>query len=95
MAKITKETIKYIAELARLKFNEADAEKYAEKMGKVIKYVEKLNELNTEGIEPTSHALSVVGGLQEDEVRKFEGRDELLKIAPELDGDFYQVPKVV
>ena len=95
MEKITKETLQYVAKLAHLKFDEADIGRYTEKMAAVIGYFEKLNELDTKDVAPTSHAMNVTGGLQDDEVVRSQERDDILKNAPERDGDFYAVPKVV
>jgi aspartyl-tRNA(Asn)/glutamyl-tRNA(Gln) amidotransferase subunit C len=95
MEKITKETLSYVAKLAHLKIDESSMTRYTEKMAAVIRYFEKLNELKTDHVEPTSHALNVTGGLQDDEVKQSQARDAILDNAPLLDGDFYAVPKVV
>ena|SRR3989338_371750 len=96
MSKIMKETVEKVARLASLKFDPKTLAAYTQKFARVLEYVEKLNELDTNGIEPTSHATNEKGeGLREDTTVKFDGADGILKNAPKLDGRLIEVPKVV
>jgi aspartyl-tRNA(Asn)/glutamyl-tRNA(Gln) amidotransferase subunit C len=81
--------------LARLSFDKSRMDTYAKKAKSVIEYVDQLNELKTDGIQPTSHAVSVDAFLRDDVVKAFGSPSEIIGIAPDLDGDFIQVPKVI
>lgn len=93
--KVDKETINKIAHLARLEFDEAETEKMVADMGKIISFVEKLNEVNTGGIEPLTTMSHEVNALCEDEVKPHLTHEEVLQNAPRKDADFFRVPKVL
>ena len=93
--KISKEEVKKVAELARLEFNEAQIEKFTEQLGNILEYIEKLNELNTDNVKPTSHVLDISTPLREDKVQKLLTIDEVLQNAPESEDDFFVVPQVI
>lgn len=95
MTEINRKLIEHIATLARLRFPEADLEGYTHKARHILEYVERLRAVDTTGIEPTAHAVEVQGFMREDAVAPFENREALLANAPERDGDFFQVPKVL
>lgn len=95
MTTINEKLIAHIANLARLRFPETDLERYTHKAKHIIEYVEKLKAVDTTGIEPTAHAVEVQGFMREDAVTPFENRDAILSNAPDRDGHFYQVPKVL
>ena len=93
--KISKEEVKKVAELARLEFNETQIEKFTEQLGNILEYIEKLNELNTDNVKPTSHVLDISTPLREDKVQKLLTIDEVLQNAPESEDDFFVVPQVI
>ncbi len=93
--KISKEDVKKVAELARLEFNEAQTEKFTEQLENILEYIEKLNELDTDDVEPTSHVLDISTPLREDKVQKLLTIDEVLQNAPESEDDFFVVPQVI
>ena len=93
--KISKENVLKVAELARLEFREEELEKFTEQLGNILTNIEKLNELDTDGVEPTSHVLDVPTPLREDEVRDWLTPDEALKNAPEEEDGFFVVPQVI
>jgi aspartyl-tRNA(Asn)/glutamyl-tRNA(Gln) amidotransferase subunit C len=93
--KISKEDVKKVAELARLEFNEAQTEKFMNQLGNILEYIEKLNELDTDDVEPTSHVLDISTPLREDKVQKLLTIDEVLQNAPESEDDFFVVPQVI
>jgi len=70
MAKLTKEEVKHVANLARLAITEEEAEKFAEQLGKITDFAEQLNELDTANVEPTTHVLPLVNVMREDVERK-------------------------
>lgn len=93
--KITKEEVKYVANLARLNLSEAEAERLQTEMGDIIAFADTLAGLDTEGIEPTNHAIRVENVLREDENRPSYDREALLGCAPAKQAGCYTVPKVV
>jgi aspartyl-tRNA(Asn)/glutamyl-tRNA(Gln) amidotransferase subunit C len=93
--KIDKESIKKIAHLARLEFDESSAEKMSKDMSQILDWVEKLNELDTEGVEPLTTMSSEVNDMREDKVGNHLGHEAGLKNAPKRDSDYFRVPKVL
>ncbi len=93
--KITKEEVKYVANLARLNLSEAEAERLETQMADIIAFADTLSEFDTAGIEPTNHAIRVENVLREDVERASADRDALLSCAPEKQAGCYSVPKVV
>lgn len=93
--KISKDDIIKVSELARLEFNEEELEKFTEQLGNILEYIEQLNELNTDNVEPTSHVLDMSTPLREDKVVEWLSTEEVLKNAPESEDDFFVVPQVI
>lgn len=93
--KIDKEAIKKIAHLARLEFDESSAEKMSQDMSQILDWVEKLNELNTDSVEPLTTMSSEVNDMREDQVGKHLDHEAGLKNAPKRDSDYFRVPKVL
>jgi aspartyl-tRNA(Asn)/glutamyl-tRNA(Gln) amidotransferase subunit C len=93
--KVDKETLDKIAHLARLEFDEKDSEKMIRDLGNIISFVEKLNEVNTDGVEPLTTMSHEVNSLREDEVKPHLHHDIALKSAPKKDADYFRVPKVL
>ena len=95
MTKITTEEVEHVANLARLTFSEAEKEKLAEQLAKILGYIEQLNELDTENVEPTTHALPIHNVFRQDEAKAGIGVEKILANAPQRDGPFFAVPKVL
>jgi aspartyl-tRNA(Asn)/glutamyl-tRNA(Gln) amidotransferase subunit C len=87
--------IEKLAHLARLKFNDAEKEEIKHDLQRMISFVEKLNELDLEGVEPLVHMTDEINVLREDEVKGSISREEALKNAPLHDDQFFKVPKVI
>lgn len=87
--------VRYIAALARLSFSEEEEVRIAEQLSKVLDYVEKLNELDTSGVPPMSHVLDLHSVFRKDVVEQRITRDDALENAPDADGTFFRVPKVI
>lgn len=85
----------HIAFLARLSLSQEENEKFGLQLGGILDYVEKLDELSTVGIEPTSHVLAIDNIMREDIPRPSLSRDNALLNAPDRSGDFYRVPKII
>ena len=93
--KIDKETLNKIAHLARLEFNDNNTEKMLKDMNGMIAFVEKLNEVNTDGVEPLTTMSHEVNALRDDEIKPHLSHERALKNAPRKDSDFFRVPKVL
>jgi aspartyl-tRNA(Asn)/glutamyl-tRNA(Gln) amidotransferase subunit C len=93
--KITKEEIARVATLARLELTEAETETFAGQMDAILAYVDKLNELDTDGIVPTAHAVPMENAFREDEVRPSIGVENALANAPDRQDGFFRVPRVI
>jgi aspartyl-tRNA(Asn)/glutamyl-tRNA(Gln) amidotransferase subunit C len=92
---VNDELVDKLAHLARLKFEDAEKEEIKNDLQKMIAFVEKLNELDTTGVEPLLHMSDEVNILREDEVKGSISREEALKNAPMHDEQFFKVPKVI
>src|SRR5512146_2722440 len=93
--KITRAEVEHVAQLARLELSDAEAETFTGQMDAILAYVDKLNELDTAGIIPTSHAVPVENAFRADEVRPSIGVDNALANAPDRVEGFFRVPKVI
>lgn len=93
--KIDKTTIKKIAHLARLEFDENSAEKMSKDMSQILDWVEKLNEIDTENIEPLTTMSTEVNIMREDIRGNHLEHEAGLKNAPKRDSDYFRVPKVM
>lgn len=87
--------IEKLANLARLEFNDAEKKEIKHDLQRMIAFVEKLNELNLEGVEPLLHMSDEVNALREDEIEGSISREDALKNAPLHDEQFFKVPKVI
>jgi len=93
--KISKDDVINVAELARLEFKEQELEKFTEQLGNILEYIEQLNDLDTDNVEPTSHVLDISTPLREDKVVEWLNTEEVLKNAPESEDNFFVVPQVI
>jgi len=93
--KITKDEVLYVADLARLDLDSEMIDKFADQIGTILDYVDKLNEVDTEGVRPTSHAISLTNAFREDEQIDHLEREQALANAPEKEEGSFIVPKVV
>ncbi len=92
---LSPEQVKKIAHLARLGLSKAEVEKFSSQLSAILNYIEALDRLDVTKIEPTAHAVSVPTPLRDDTSRPFAGRDDTLGMAPDHDGPFFKVPKVI
>lgn len=92
---VTKKDVEKIAELARLKFDENELNDFTIEMNKILSYVEKLNELNTDNVEPLSHPNEASNVFRDDVLNPSVSTEEALKNAPDKDEKFFKVPKVI
>ena len=92
---VDKNTLRRIAHLARLEFDPRHEESMIKSLTDTLNWVEKLNEVNTEGVEPLIHLSEEVNVLREDEVRAHLEHERGLKNAPKKDAEYFRVPKVM
>ncbi len=91
---ITKETVRHIAKLARLKLSAQEEDIYTEQLGKILDHVDALKEVDTEGVEPMSHALEISNIMREDEILPHPSQEKILSVAPQAERGFFRVPKI-
>ena len=92
---ITKKDVNYVAKLARLKLTDEEMEKYTSQLENILKYIEKLKELDTSKIEPTSHVIEMSNVFREDRVEPSYPVEEITANAPKKEKNFYKVKKVI
>ena len=93
--KITRDEVVHVANLARLELDEASINLFAEQIGTILEYVDTLKRVDTQGVIPTSHAISLTNAFREDRVTEDFDRDSALANAPEEEDGSFVVPKVV
>jgi len=94
---LSKEQIQHIANLARLELSEEELEKYGGQLSAVLGYIEQLQEVDTEGIEPTAQVTGLTNSWREDEVRVWDEteRESALRLAPEFEDGQVKVKRVL
>ena len=88
-------TIKHISKLARISINDEKAKKLESDLNSIFKFIEKLNKLDTDKVEPLTSIAETTLKLRSDEVKSKNIRDQVLKNSPNENKDFFVVPKVV
>ena len=89
------EQVRKVALLARLELTEAEEQQFTEQLNGILDYVQQLNELNTDNIEPTTRAIELSNITRQDELAPFEDRESILGSAPDREDDFFKVPKIL
>lgn len=92
---ISKEDVKKVAVLARLRFEEKEMETFSSQLNAILGYVEQLNELNTEKVKPTAHVLPIQNVMREDVVTNGEPSEIIFSNAPKHEGHHFMVPQVI
>ncbi|MEI8250081.1 MAG: Asp-tRNA(Asn)/Glu-tRNA(Gln) amidotransferase subunit GatC [Synechococcus sp. ELA057] len=95
MSRITAEDVRKVAQLARLDLPEERIATYTGQLERILEYVAHLQQVDTEGVPPTTRAVEVVNVTREDRVEPTPVREELLNQAPLREGDFYRVPRIL
>ncbi len=93
--KLDKATVEKLAHLARLEFSENEKEEMLSDLNKMMAFVEKINELDLDGVEPLIYLTDEENVMRVDEVKEQVSKDEALKNAPDKDTDYFRVPKVL
>lgn len=92
---ITVEEVKHVASLAKLNLSEEELARFPGQLDTILSYVAKLDELDTKGITPTTHAFSIQNAFREDEVRDSLAREQALANGPRENGEAFVVPKII
>jgi aspartyl-tRNA(Asn)/glutamyl-tRNA(Gln) amidotransferase subunit C len=93
--KISKQEVLYVANLAHLELDDSAIERFADQIGRILEYVDTLNQADTAGVPATSHAISLTNAFREDVETPHLERDRVLSNAPEKEDGSFVVPKVV
>ncbi len=93
--KLSIQEVEHVARLARLALTEEEKELFSRQLSDILTYIQKLKELNTDGVPPTSHVLPLKNVFREDRVRPSLLRERSLSNAPEQEGGFFRVPKII
>jgi len=93
--KIDQNQVRKVARLARLELTSEEVEEFTGQLGAILDYVEKMNELDTDNVEPLAHCLPITNVLREDQIKESLGNDKTLANAPQRDGEFFKVPKIL
>lgn len=93
--KISKQEVEHVAKLARLELTDQEKEKLTDQLSNILTYVEKLNELDTKGVEPTAHVLDINNVMRSDEPGESLTQERALANAPDKAAGHYKVPKII
>ena len=93
--KIDEPQVRKVARLSRLELTEAEIGEFTGQLSAILDYVEKMNELDTTNVEPLAHCLPVSNVFREDCVEESLGTEKTLANAPQRDGEFFKVPKIL
>ena len=93
--KIDGEQVRKVAKLARLELTDAEVQEFTGQLGAILGYVDKLSELETTDVEPLAHCLPISNVFRKDEVCDSLGTERALANAPQRDGSFFKVPKIL
>lgn len=92
---IDREQVQKVAHLARLELTPEEEEKFTTQLNSILDYFETLNELDVSDVPPTTRAIEVVNVTREDATQLYADREAILESAPDRDGDFFRVPKII
>ena len=93
--KITREDVLHIEKLAKLKLSDDEIEKFSVQLSDILTYIEKLNELDTEGVEPTMNVVGKINALRDDTIKESLSIEDALLNAPEVEDNHFAVPRVI
>ena len=92
---VDRDEVLKIAALAKLHFSEEEVSLYTDQMNEILEYMKQLGELDTKDVEPLSHVLDQINMTRPDEEKASLSREEVLRNAPETDGEYFVVPNVI
>ena len=92
---ITRDEVAHVARLARLALSPAEADRLGEQLANILEYIKQLDRLDTRDVVPTSHAVEMGTPMRDDAVRPFGDKESILANAPDREGDFFRVPRII
>ncbi|NLQ07200.1 Asp-tRNA(Asn)/Glu-tRNA(Gln) amidotransferase subunit GatC [Cylindrospermopsis raciborskii LB2897] len=92
---IDREQVRKVANLARLELTPKEEEQFTLQLGSILEYVEQLGELDVSNVPPTTRAIDLSNVTREDKLQPYLDREAILRSAPEQEGDFFKVPKIL
>jgi aspartyl-tRNA(Asn)/glutamyl-tRNA(Gln) amidotransferase subunit C len=92
---ISREEVQHVARLARLHLTDDEAERMREQLDAILAYIDKLRELDVEGVEPTAHAVPLVNVMRDDALAPCLPQERALANAPDRAGEFFRVPRII
>lgn len=92
---ISREDVEHVARLARLALTPEELERMRAQLNAILRHIDALKAVNTEGVEPTSHAVPLVNVFRDDEPRPPFPAEEMLRNAPDRVGQFFRVPRII
>ncbi|MGF1589706.1 MAG: Asp-tRNA(Asn)/Glu-tRNA(Gln) amidotransferase subunit GatC [Pleurocapsa sp.] len=92
---IDREEVRKVAHLARLNITEAEEAEFTTQLNSILEYFDQLSELDTTDVAPTTRAIETSNITRADKIMPFPDKQELLKAAPEQQGEFFRVPKII
>jgi len=93
--KISLSQVEHVARLARLELSAADKERMRRELDGILSYIDTLRALQSDGVEPTSHAVPLTNVMREDEPRPSVPQTDMLANAPDPSGEFFRVPRII
>ncbi len=93
--KITRREVEHVARLARLELSEGEKDLMTAQLDRILGYMDKLNELDTGGVEPTSHVIPMVNVMREDETKPSLPAEDALANAPDREPPYFRVPRII
>ncbi len=95
MTKITPDVVDHVTKLCRIHLTNEERKKFTEQLNQILTYMDKLNELNTENVEPTSHVVPLENVLRKDALSPSLGSEKALANAPDKHGEYFKVPRII
>ena len=92
---INRDTVKYVANLARIELSEKELEHFTDQLDRILEYVQKLKTLEVDGLEPTSHVFEMKNVYREDKVKPSLSADEVVKNAPVKEKNLFKVKNII
>lgn len=92
---IDRDQVRKVAHLARLELTAEEEEQFTTQLGSILDYFEQLSELNTDNVSPTTRVIDVSNVTRPDDLQPYPYREEILSCAPDQEGEFFKVPKIL
>ena len=92
---VTEEDVRRVADLARLQLSDEEKALLTEELNRILSYMEKLDELDTRDVEPTSHVVPLSNPFRRDEAEAFPDRDAILALGPDVRDGYFRVPRII